>query len=556
LILRHLAENPGPQSYLEIATLLRSFIGKVKASLPDAVQIMAVMDGPTAGKERRKLFDEYKAKRKEDTRFKLFLAKALIIYAALGIECVHSTGGYETSDVIAALSKQALDSTDSTVAVVCADKGLLVLLANTRVELFRLSESGDVVEHTADAVRLKLGIDPHQVTDLLAIAGDKSIGIPGAEGIGEKGAAELLREYGSVDGLLSAVADGTIKKHSFTKAFIDPILKAKFDLSRNLVRLRFEATFEKMTIAAPVTAPPVLPPEDLDIDPRAYKLLKQSGIDDSYIAQMGRRYATASEVAEASAYPREKVCPDGAIAIPYPGVRKLDGSQYFSYRQLHGLPKYLGPSGQSTEIYVPIHYYKNKGSFALVITESEKKAALLDSIGIPALGIKGVSGWFDASSRAAQKERGEPLNEKTLPHKELLREVLDAEFVIILGDSDCHFNPLALHGLETLRQSLAYHVQLNHKRESAEPDWNPLKSTRNIPVSVALCNSRWENIQIEASQGKDGDCHAEPVKTGADDLFLRLLEAERERSATHDSHYNADNHSHDRVKAIHAMREL
>jgi P4 family phage/plasmid primase-like protien len=442
------------------------------------------------------------------------------------------------------------------VAVLSADKSLLGLLANTRVSLFRLSDSGDILEHTADAVRLKLGVDPHQVTDLLAIAGDSSLGIPGAEGIGEKGAAELLREYGSVDGLLSAVADGTIKKHSFTKAFSDPILRAKFELSRNLVRLRLEATFEKMTIAAPVTEPSVLPPEDLDIDPRVYKLLKESGIDDSYIAQMGCRYATASEVAEVSGYPQDKLCQDGAVAIPYPGVRTLDGSPYFSYRQLDGLPKYLGPRGQSTEIYVPINYDKNKGSFALVITEGEKKAALLDSIGIPALGIKGVSVWFDESSRAAQNERGEPLNEKTLPHKLLLREALDAEFVIILGDSDCHFNPLSLHGLKTLGQSLAYHIQLNHKGKSAEPDWNPLKSTRNIPVSVALCNSRWENVQIETSEGKDDECHADPVKTGADDLFLRLLAAEAEQSAAHLTQFNADNHSHDRVKAIHAMREL
>ena len=58
------------------------------------------------------------------------------------------------------------------------------------------------------------------------------------------------------------------------------------------------------------------------------------------------------------------------------------------------------------------------------------------------------------------------------------------------------------------------------------------------------------------SEGKDDECHADPVKTGADDLFLRLLAAEAEQSATHLTQFNADNHSHDRVKAIHAMREL
>ena len=53
-----------------------------------------------------------------------------------------------------------------------------------------------------DEVRKRYGIGPELVTDFIALRGDPSDGIPGAKGVGEKGAAELLREHGSLEGLL------------------------------------------------------------------------------------------------------------------------------------------------------------------------------------------------------------------------------------------------------------------------------------------------------------------------------------------------------------------
>jgi len=51
-------------------------------------------------------------------------------------------------------------------------------------------------------VRSRYGIDPGQVPDFIALRGDPSDGIPGAKGIGEKTAADLLRRYGSLDEIL------------------------------------------------------------------------------------------------------------------------------------------------------------------------------------------------------------------------------------------------------------------------------------------------------------------------------------------------------------------
>jgi DNA polymerase-1 len=53
-------------------------------------------------------------------------------------------------------------------------------------------------------VRERYGVEPAQVPDFIALRGDPSDKIPGAKGIGEKGAADLVRRFGSVEALLAA----------------------------------------------------------------------------------------------------------------------------------------------------------------------------------------------------------------------------------------------------------------------------------------------------------------------------------------------------------------
>jgi 5'-3' exonuclease len=53
-------------------------------------------------------------------------------------------------------------------------------------------------------VRRRYGVEPAQVPDFIALRGDPSDGLPGARGIGEKTARELLSEFGSLDELLAA----------------------------------------------------------------------------------------------------------------------------------------------------------------------------------------------------------------------------------------------------------------------------------------------------------------------------------------------------------------
>jgi 5'-3' exonuclease len=73
-----------------------------------------------------------------------------------------------------------------------------------RVAVAELLKGGKHGEIGPEQVRERYGVEPQQVPDFIALRGDPSDGLPGAPGIGAKTAAELLREHGTLEALLSA----------------------------------------------------------------------------------------------------------------------------------------------------------------------------------------------------------------------------------------------------------------------------------------------------------------------------------------------------------------
>jgi 5'-3' exonuclease len=92
----------------------------------------------------------------------------------------------------------------------CAGDGVTVLLQRAR------QEGPD--ELGAEEVRERYGISPELVPDFIALRGDPSDGLPGAKGIGEKTAAELLRRHG---GLEQVIAGAIREKPSVRRALIE-----------------------------------------------------------------------------------------------------------------------------------------------------------------------------------------------------------------------------------------------------------------------------------------------------------------------------------------------
>jgi 5'-3' exonuclease len=78
----------------------------------------------------------------------------------------------------------------------CASERVTVLYVSTGVK-------GGAAEVGPAEVRERYGVDPAQVPDFIALRGDPSDGIPGAKGVGEKTAAELLRKHGSLEEALA-----------------------------------------------------------------------------------------------------------------------------------------------------------------------------------------------------------------------------------------------------------------------------------------------------------------------------------------------------------------
>jgi DNA polymerase-1 len=110
--------------------------------------------------------------------------------------------GFEADDVIGAMARRA--SVDFDVVIVSSDKDMLQLV-DERVHMYNPVKE-DVWYDPATTEEF-MGVKPSQVADLLALKGDSIDNIPGAPGIGDKGARDLIQRFGSVEGALEHAAE-------------------------------------------------------------------------------------------------------------------------------------------------------------------------------------------------------------------------------------------------------------------------------------------------------------------------------------------------------------
>jgi DNA polymerase-1 len=110
--------------------------------------------------------------------------------------------GFEADDVIGTVARRA-EAAGCEVAIVSSDKDMLQLVTG-RVGM--LNPAKDDEWYGPQEVRQFMGVRPDQVADLLALKGDAVDNIPGAPGIGEKGAQELLERFGTVEAAIEGAA--------------------------------------------------------------------------------------------------------------------------------------------------------------------------------------------------------------------------------------------------------------------------------------------------------------------------------------------------------------
>jgi len=178
------------------ANILRRLI---KDYRPDYIGIVFDTIKPTF---RDKLFESYKAHRPPmPDEMSLQLPYVRRLCQALRLPIVEFDG-YEADDVIGTMAKQAAGK-NLDVLVISNDKDMMQLV-NEGVRILRTGSGGAKADTLVDAKKVEeiLGVPPKKVIDLMALLGDTVDNIPGAKGIGEKGATELIQKYGSVESAL------------------------------------------------------------------------------------------------------------------------------------------------------------------------------------------------------------------------------------------------------------------------------------------------------------------------------------------------------------------
>jgi DNA polymerase I len=115
---------------------------------------------------------------------------------------------HEADDVMGTLAKKAA-AAGVDVVLVTADKDMMQLVGDG----IYLLHTGRNKLYDAKLVEEDFGVPPSQVADVLALMGDAVDNVPGVPGIGEKGAKQLVREYGSVEALVERAAELTRKAY-------------------------------------------------------------------------------------------------------------------------------------------------------------------------------------------------------------------------------------------------------------------------------------------------------------------------------------------------------
>ena len=148
---------------------------------------------------------------------------------ALGVP-IFTSEGFEADDVIGTLASKAAGH-GFQAAIVTGDKDFFQLV-NDGVKVYNPKDEGAWFD--AGGVAVKFGVPPSQVVDVLALMGDSSDNVKGVPGIGDKGARELIAQYGSLDSLLEHAAE--IKQKKYREGLLEHADEAR--QSRELVTIR------------------------------------------------------------------------------------------------------------------------------------------------------------------------------------------------------------------------------------------------------------------------------------------------------------------------------
>lgn len=205
------------------------YLKELEAVQPDCAAVAFDLKAPTF---RHKSDAAYKANRK-GMPHELALQMPLIkeILADLGVKTLECEG-FEADDILGTLSEIFGDGDEC--VILTGDRDSLQLVSESCT--VRLATNRETVVYTPDKFREDYGLEPIQLIELKALMGDSSDNISGVKGIGEKTAAALIKEQGSVEQLYE----------NLDSMKLTPSVRKKLESGHeDAVRSRFLATIVK-----------------------------------------------------------------------------------------------------------------------------------------------------------------------------------------------------------------------------------------------------------------------------------------------------------------------
>ena len=171
----------------------------LETDAPDGVGIAFDLKAKTF---RHIMYEGYKAGRKgmpDELAAQLPWIKKIL--TAMGFS-VYEREGLEADDIIGIISKKQSGSGNRCV-IVTGDRDELQLVDDNITVKLAVTKNGSPADdiYTPESVKEKYGLSPDRLIDLKALMGDATDNIPGVPGVGEKTATELLKEYGTLDGV-------------------------------------------------------------------------------------------------------------------------------------------------------------------------------------------------------------------------------------------------------------------------------------------------------------------------------------------------------------------
>jgi len=233
-------KEPTNMTFGFVGMLLKLMRGETPAmkqagGRPDYVMV-ALEGGGDTETFRSTIYPEYKTNRPPPpVDLMPQVDRCLAMLRTVGVP-MFAVPGFEADDVIAtAVRSLRKTQPDLRIRIVSKDKDLKQLLG-PGVELFDVHT--DLV-FDARSLEQDTGLKPEQIVDMLALTGDTVDNVPGVPGVGEKTAAQLLVEHGTLDNVLAHADSIKGKRGENIRAAVNTL-----PLSRTLVTLRDDVPME------------------------------------------------------------------------------------------------------------------------------------------------------------------------------------------------------------------------------------------------------------------------------------------------------------------------